>query len=200
MNNTKKITVTKFIAQYNKLEGKAKEVYLKDSLIKTYMNYLDKVAIAQTIITLSCVNQKNKKVEINSAKRYVLSIMFLINSYTNISVDFDKLYTDFDALNKNGLIERFMNNSIGFEIIPTKELTEFQMILDMTMNDFMTNKYESHNFFVELIEIIASALNGKIDSMIPFLENIAKTIENMNEPQRDNFNKKVIEIINKTTK
>lgn len=200
MNNTKKITVTKFIAQYNKLEGKAKEVYLKDSLIKTYMNYLDKVAIAQTIITLSCVNQKNKKVEINSAKRYVLSIMFLINSYTNISVDFDKLYTDFDALNKNGLIERFMNNSIGFEIIPTKELTEFQMILDMTMNDFMTNKYESHNFFVELVEIIASALNGKIDSMIPFLENIAKTIENMNEPQRDNFNKKVIEIINKTTK
>ncbi len=200
MNNTKKITVTKFIAQYNKLEGKAKEVYLKDSLIKTYMNYLDKVAIAQTIITLSCVNQKNKKVEINSAKRYVLSIMFLINSYTNISVDFDKLYTDFDALNKNGLIERFMNNSIGFEIIPTKELTEFQMILDMTMNDFMTNKYESHNFFVELVEIIASALNGKIDSMIPFLENIAKTIENMNEPQRDNFNKKVIEIINKTIK
>lgn len=200
MNNTKKITVTKFIAQYNKLEGKAKEVYLKDSLIKTYMNYLDKVTIAQTIITLSCVNQKNKKVEINSAKRYVLSIMFLINSYTNISVDFDKLYTDFDALNKNGLIERFMNNSIGFEIIPTKELTEFQMILDMTMNDFMTNKYESHNFFVELVEIIASALNGKIDSMIPFLENIAKTIENMNEPQRDNFNKKVIEIINKTIK
>lgn len=200
MNNTKKITVTKFIAQYNKLEGKAKEVYLKDSLIKTYMNYLDKVATVQTIITLSCINQKNKKIEISSAKRYVLSIMFLINSYTNISVNFDKLYEDFDALNKNGLIERFMNNPTGFEIIPTRELTEFQMILDMTMNDFMTNKYESHNFFIELTEIIASALNYKIDSIIPFLENISKTVENMDDNQKEKISKKVVEIINKTTK
>lgn len=181
MNNAKEITVTEFIAQYNKLEGKAKEIYLKSSLTKTYMNYLDKVSIAQTIVTLSCINQKNKTIEICSAKRYVLSVMFLINSYTNICIDFDKVYEDFDALNKNGLIELFMNNSTGFEIIPTKELAEFQMILDMTMNDFMTNKYESHNFFIELAEIITSALNDKMDSIIPFLENITKTTKNINK-------------------
>ncbi len=200
MNNIKKIAVIDFITQYNKLESKAKEEYLKKSLTKTYMNYLDKVSVAQTIVTLSCINQNNKKIELCSAKRYVLSVMFLINSYTNISVNFDKLYEDFDALNKNGLIERFMNNSTGIEIIPTKELKEFQMILDMTMNDFMTNKYESHNFFVELVEIIASALNSKIDSIVPFLENISKTAENMDDKQKEKFSKKVVEIINKTTK
>lgn len=191
-----KITVKEFVEKYNDgLSYSSKENFIKSNIeSKQYLPYLDKISIAETAIAISSKNEDTGLIHIRSAQRMILHLMLMINSYTNLEVNFSNIFEDYDLLNSNGLIEILLSmNEPKYEIIPVKEVAECNTILTMCANDYVTNKLESHNMLTELAGLITGVLESRLNSFSPIIDNISKELEKLSDEEKqsliDNFTK-----------
>lgn len=154
---SEKIKIKDFVDEYNNKAGeKFKESYLKDTIkITPYIPFLTKVALAESIIRASMF--KYKKVEdeetgemkrektddlnINSVTQALLFVRCVIENYTNLVVETEGFYEEYDMLVSSGILKQIMN------LIPEAELTEFRSILDMELKDILDN-YSNQNSYI----------------------------------------------------
>ena len=98
----------------------------------------------------------------NSAAKYMLYSLTLVDLYTTLEIDFKQSLELFEKINGEILDMIIMS-------IDERERKEFQMLLDFACDDLLVNEYEPHAFIREQVERFAS-LFGTI--IAPIIENI----------------------------
>ena len=164
-----KISVEAFLKQYSvaaKQKGSAMEDFMKKHIITDYIDYLTKDTMCTNIVTATTriKNGDRTILRIDSSAQFMLFIMNLINSYTDIEIEFKdtKFVKQYDALKKVGAIDDIV------QAIPKKEYSEFSTLLNMKMDDFRDNEYSItallHNF-KESFSLSEEIINSVIDEL-----------------------------------
>ena len=185
----KDFNVKDFVEEYEKQTNDTdKAKFIKTKLkCEKYMPYAEKLMIADNIIQSSSYKMENvdgvlnktDKIAINSPMRYILFVMTVVNKYTNIEVNFNGIMPEFDYLNQNSLIE------VIFEKIGEKEINEFNTVVDMVLNDFVSNKFEIKNYISDMF----SRVYNLAEKCIPLVDNIASKLEDMSEEDIERLSK-----------
>lgn len=169
------ITIDKLIDGYLKrTSSKMKEEYLKTVIkVKPYVSYGVKIFLADTIIKTSCL--KDGRVYIDSCKKYLLYIYALIDTYTNIEINRKEWMFQYDRLDNLGLIESIL------ALISEKERATFKTILDMKLDDLMTNRYGIYAYIDEQMDRAAKIVPELSKAFGPLIEKLSKQVETLDE-------------------
>ena len=179
----KNFKVIDFVNEYEKqISEPDKTKFLKTKLkVENYLPYSEKLVTAELIVKNSSYaivkNEENgaliktDRIKINSPMRYILFVMNVVSKYTNLEVNFKDVLPEYDALNKNCLIE------VVFAKIGDKEVGEFNTLVDMILNDFMSNEYQFKNFVSEKL----TQVNEMIRKATPHIDNIVNKLDNLTE-------------------
>ena len=187
----KDFNVKSFVEEYEKQLMDADKAKFLKSKLKTekYMPYADKLALAENIVKSSSYAmvkedgalKQTDRIALNSPMRYILFVMTVVDKYTNIEVNFQNIMPDFDALNFNSLIE------VIFEKIGDKEISEFNTLVEMVLNDFMANKYEFKNYISDTL----SRVVGLVERCAPLIDNITSKLDSMTEEDVEKLTNKL---------
>ena len=179
-------TIREFVKKYNLIAtDRLKEDYLKDNLhIKTYLPFLTKVTLADKLAKVTTLDKDTGNVNVKSDANYLLFCRTIIEYYTDLQVETEGFYEEYDLLNESGLLDKIM------QMIPEKEINEFKMICDMKKSDLLQNKYENHAFISEQVtrfgELIGTILKPALDKISEQLENLSdEDIENIKKTAND---------------
>ena len=177
----KDFNVKSFVEEYEKqMNDIEKGKFLKNNLkVEKYMPYAVKLQLAEHIVRSSSYAmikengelKQTDRIALNSPMRYILFVMTIVDKYTNIEVNFKNIMLDFDALNSNNLIE------VIFEKIGDKECGEFNTVVEMVLNDFMTNKFEFKNYISDALSKVYSLA----EKCLPLIDNITNKLDTMTE-------------------
>ena len=149
-----KISVDAFIREYGvaaKQKGTAMETFIKKHIVTEYVPYIDKDVICTRIIYATCYADKERKIiKFNTPIRQILFNMNLIDLYTDIEISFkdDETTKQYDKLMSCGAIYLLIN------AIPEAEHMEFSTLLDMKIDDLISNEYSITALLYNLKESI----------------------------------------------
>lgn len=174
-SETSTLSVAEFVDIYNKDVTKGKVNVAKAISIVPYITYEVKIALASTIVSRSGADESRPL--INSPMRYIYYVYTIINFYTNIKFDDERIFEDFNLLNRNGLIEYI------FSLIPQKEIEEFKTVLNMVQDDYVANNMTTSAFFYQLIDVVMKNLSDNIDPLIEAIKGISQTINSLDKDQ-----------------
>lgn len=176
----KEMKIKDFIERYNAIAtDRLKEDYLKDNLhIKTYLPFLTKVTLADKLAKVTNLDKDTGNVNVKSDVNYLLFCRMVVEQYTDLQVETEGFYEEYDLLNESGLLDKIM------QMIPEKEIAEFNTICDMKKSDLLQNKYENHAFIASQVERFGTLIGITLK---PVLEKISEQIENMSEEDVEKF-------------
>lgn len=153
-----------------------KKKYVKDNLNAiSYLNFNKKADMATRIISATCYEKDNEgnntgNIYMNSSARYLLFILSLIDSYTNIDVDFSHIIEEYDALEENNLLGLFIGDDNS--IISIDEYNKCQAILNMALDDMVQNNLSTHAFIQNQIERFGTLVGHIISPIIGAVNNM----------------------------
>ena len=172
-----------FIEKYNAIAtDRLKGDFLNDNLhIKTYLPFLTKVTLADKLARVTTLDKDTGNINIKSDVNYLLFCRMIIEQYTDLQVETEGFYDEYDLMNESGLLDKIM------QMIPEKEIKEFKMICDMKKDDVIFNQSTPKAFINQQIERVSTILGVTLK---PVLENISEQIENMSEEDVEKFTNK----------
>ena len=100
--------------------------------------------------------------EQNSAAKYMLYSLTLVDLYTDLEIDYKKCLEQFEKLNGE-ILDGIMS------AIDNRELKEFQMLLEFACDDLLVNEYELHSFIRSQVDRFGELIGNII---VPALENL----------------------------
>lgn len=200
--------IKEFVEKYNAIAtDRLKEDYLNDNLhIKTYLPFLRKDAIATVLVDRSTYkfesytkedgtigSKKTDEIKVNSVAQYLLFCRVVIENYTNLEVETDSFFEEYDALKQCGLLDRLMLGSENVpSMIPTDEIGELRMLTDMKQKDEIFNRTEIHNYITEQIDRFSNLAN--VISK-PIMDIIAERLENETDEESSNNTDDYLEVV-----
>lgn len=203
MKEVKKITIKEFVGGYTKCaSAQLQERFLKEKLVITpYVPFLTKDALAGKLVDISTYKyedytkedgtagrRKTDVVKVNSVIQYLLFCRLIIENYTNLTVETEGFFEEYDLLKSSGLLDRLMvSTETRASLIPMDEIAEVRAIIDMRVKDAFTNYSEIHNFISSQVERFGTLANITLK---PILDNIEDTLENMNDKDIEKFGNK----------
>lgn len=146
------------------------------------ISYSDKVDRASLIARHSYYTKEkdingveNEVFKQNSAAKYMLYSLTMVDLYTNIDIDYKQSIECFEKINGE-----ILDRIIG--AIDERERKEFRMLLDFACDDIITNEYEPHAFLRNQVnrfgELIGASLAPVLESVdMNKLEEIVKQIK-----------------------
>lgn len=167
MKETKKITIKEFCSEYVKRVPQMQESYIKDNLvIIPYVSFVKKDALADKLVNISTYEyedyekedgtvgrRKTDKIRVNSTVQYLFFCRLIIENYTNLTVETEGFFEEYDALKECGLLDKLMvSTETRPSLIPMDEIAEFRSLISMKQSDIMTNYCEPHNYVNSLVE------------------------------------------------
>ena len=194
--------IKEFTEKYSAIAtDRLKEDYLKDNLhIKTYLPFIEKDALAQSIIDATMYKfedytkedgtiwrRKTNHIQVNSTAQMLLFYRVIIENYTDLEVETEGFYEEYDALNESGVLFELTADFDGHpSLIPAKEISELRGMIDLKQRDTMTNQYEIHSYISNQIERIT-----EVGSVIlkPVLDKLATEVENMDDSKIEKLSK-----------
>ena len=111
--------IKEFCENYkNRATNKLKEDYLKENLkITTYLPFIKKDALAQNIVNATTYKFENytkedgtigrrrtNQIHVNSTTQMLLFYRVIIENYTDLEVETEGFYEEYDALNESGVL------------------------------------------------------------------------------------------------
>ena len=167
------ITVKEFVKNLaNRSSDDARRVYLEGTLaVKDYERYEVVCVICDQIIASSYFTVDGQ-FKLDSCKKYLMYVSALLNTYTNIKFDENDALSDFNLLQKYGLVDVI----IGY--IPEAQVAMFDSVLNMKSGDIMTNYYEPRTYVRELITKYAPSFHMLLDGFLEIAENAIEKIDN----------------------
>lgn len=181
------ITIKKFVEEYNKCDSdNAKERYIKNNLkIIPYLSFVTKSTLASKIMDISMYEyesfadkdetikrKKTGNIKADSVIQYLLFYRIVIENYTNLKIETEGFYEEYDLLNQANLIDKIMQQ------IPEKEIDELKTIIDMKKNDIMINVYDTHNYISRQINNFSTIISSTLK---PALDNISNELSNLDD-------------------
>lgn len=165
-----------FITLYKTKKDDDKELFIKEHIKDIYVPLEEKADYARAIVN-SCywVEDGNgeRRISIDSVAKYMCSCMAIVKLYTNIECQTGdgKMLEDFNTLNGLGILDLIIQN------VNQRELKEFNMVIEMTCNDFISNEYENHAYFSKQINRFGNLIGT---ALAPVIANIdSEKIEDM---------------------
>lgn len=167
MKDIKKIGIKEFCAEYIKRIPQMQENYIEDNLVITpYLPFVRKDALADILVKRSTYEYENytkedgtvgsrptDKIKVNSVVQYILFCRVIIENYTNLTVETEGFFEEYDALKECGLLDKLMiSTETRPSLIPMDEIAEFRSLISMKQSDIMTNYCEPHNYINSLVE------------------------------------------------
>ena len=167
-----KINVKKFVDGY--MKTKNKQQYLKKLTVVDYVGYERKMYLCQKIVDTTSYD-KEKNIKIDSPSRYLVFVYTLLSTYTNLDLHGDSMLDDFNTLNKCGLIDEIVG------LIKESEVKEFENVLSMTYEDFMTNHYGIRGMVTDFMGKINDIINGSQPELIDMVRGYLSTLNGDDE-------------------
>ena len=167
MKETKKITIKDFCDVYRNRASQMKDSYIKENLVITpYVPFIKKDALADKLVDISTYEYENytkedgtvgrrktNKIRVNSTVQYLLFCRLIIENYTNLTVDTEGFFEEYDALKECGLLDKLMVGCDDIQpLIPMSEIAELRTMIDMKTKDEIFNKTEVHNYVNSLVD------------------------------------------------
>ena len=200
--------IKEFCENYkNRATDKLKEDYLKENLkITTYLPFIKKDALAQNIVNATTYKFENyikedgttgrrrtNQIQVNSTAQMLLFYRVIIENYTNLEVETEGFYEEYDALNESGVLFELTADFEGHpSLIPAKEISELRGMVDLKQRDEMTNQYETHSFISNQVERFGTLIGVTLK---PVLEKFSEQIENMSDEDVEKFTNKVEKLL-----
>lgn len=184
-----KISIKNFVEGYSKCATQQlKNRYIKEKLeIVPYVPFVTKDALINNLLKITMFDKETGNVKVNSSAEYLLKTRIFIENYTNLTVETEGFYEEYDELKKSGLFDvLFIGNEITAPLIPIDEITEFNHLLDVKRNDVYTNHATPQAYINDKIERITTI--GSI-TLKPILEKISNEIENLDDSKIDKITK-----------
>lgn len=178
------IMVKDLVDKFNSMaSSKLKTEYLnKVIVVKPYIGYGTKLIYINKILDNSCYD-KDKNIHVDSCKRYLLYVQALIMAYTNIKIDVSDAIADYDRLESSGLLETILG------MIPEHELQSFDTMLQMKLDDLMTNNYDIHAYIDKKLKDFYPHLG---DSVSKFLGAAEEFLGKLDEKKIEQILKRVM--------
>ena len=172
--------IKNFVESYSNFATQnLKDDYLKDNLeITTYVPFVKKVTYAASLAQNTMIDKDTGNVRASSESNYLFFVRSIIELYTDLEIENNAFYDEYDLLNESGLLDKIM------QMIPEKEIAEFNTICDMKKSDLLQNKYENHAFIASQVERFGTLIGITLK---PVLEKISEQIENMSEEDVEKF-------------
>ena len=147
------------------LYQKNKMIDLKKILeIKEYISIAHKQKIAELVLD-ECITEQNGNLYINSLSRYILFTMAVISIHTNLEFAYEdegyNILDDFDALNKNHLLDKIIETF-------KDDYNACQIVLDMMTSD----KIKNHETLEKKIINLLSSMPETFDKFQEIFNNI----------------------------
>ena len=149
-----------------------REKLVKEHIKDDYVPYDKKADIAKAIAD-NCYwdkmktedGKEHKELHVDSVAKYMLTCISLVDLYTDIERQKGdgKMLEDFNTLNRSGILDYIIKN------IDKRELKEFNMVLQMTCEDIITNEYENHAFIAKQVNRFGDLISA---SLVPVLSQI----------------------------
>ena len=203
----KEMKIKEFCKEYLNRIDKLKSDYLKENLkITTYLPFIKKDALAQNIVNATTYKfedytkedgttgrRRTNQIQVNSTAQMLLFYRVIIENYTNLEVETEGFYEEYDALNESGVLFELTADFEGHpSLIPAREISELRGMIDLKQRDIMTNQYEIHSYISNQIERIT-----KVGSIVlkPVLDKLTTELENMDEKDIEKFTNKVEKLL-----
>lgn len=171
-----------FLKLYNvRKNAEEREALVKEHITNTHVSYTDKCDRAELIARSSYyVKEKDengveqKRFHQNSAAKYMLYSLTVVDMFTDIDVDFKNSVEFFEKINGEILDYIVLN-------VNERELNEFRMLLEFACDDLIANEYENHAFFKEQIDRFGKLVSVSIKPLLEDLDiqKIQEVIEKM---------------------
>ena len=185
--------IKEFCKEYSNRIDKLKGDYLKENLkITTYLPFIKKDALAQNIANAttykfedytkedgSTGRRRTNQIQVNSTAQMLLFYRVIIENYTDLEVETEGFYEEYDALNESGVLFELTADFEGHpSLIPAREISELRGMIDLKQRDTITNQYEIHSYISNQIERIT-----EVGSVVlkPVLDKLATELENMDD-------------------
>lgn len=190
-----KISIKNFVEGYLKCANQQlKDRYIKEKLeIISYVPFVTKDALINNLLKITMFDKETGNVKVNSSAEYLLKTRIFVENYTNLTVETDGFFEEYDELKKSGLFDiLFIGNgdTNTLPLIPIAEMAEFNHLLDVKRSDAYTNHVTPQAYISDKIERIATI--GSL-TLKPVLEKISNEIENLDETKID----KIVKVIDK---
>ncbi len=194
----KKISIKTFCKEYNnRATDSLKKQYIKDNLeITAYVPFITKDALINNLLNLTMIDKKSGNVKVNSSAEYLLMTRILIENYTNLTVETDGFYEEYDELKKSGLFNILLVGSDATDtapLIPYEEIVEFKHLLSIKKADYMANYSTPQAFISNQIERITTISSATLK---PVFDKIANELANMDDAKIE----KIIKVLDKGLK
>ena len=171
-----------FCEKYMNLSGKMQEQYWKDNIVvKKYISFLKKTSIAEQLVKITTINTKTGNIYLNSPANYLFFCRIVIELYTNLEVESEGFYEEYDILNSSGILDKIMQS------IPEKELKELKMLCDMAKEDLIFNNATPRAYIDQQVEKFTSTMSIALS---PMLDKIIAQLENLDDKDK----KKIIKM------
>lgn len=194
MKEIKKIAIKEFCTQYKSRVPQLQETYIKENLVITpYVPFVKKDALAEKLVDISTYvfedytkddgtisRRKTDKIRVNSTAQYLLFCRLVIENYTNLTVETEGFFEEYDALKECGLLDKLMISTETIpSLIPMDEIAELRSLISMKQSDIMTNYCEPHNYvnslverFGDIIDVLAKPIMNKAMEQMSKTENV----------------------------
>ena len=195
--------IKEFVSEYEKKVDVLKEQFLKENLIITpYIPFIKKDALADKLVDVSTYvfedytkedgtigRRKTDKIRVNSTAQYLLFCRLVIENYTNLTVETDGFYEEYDALKECGLLDKLMvSTETRPSLIPMDEIAELRALVNFKQSDAMTNYATPQAYISNQVERFSTLLSVALE---PVLTKISDTLENMDEKDIEKFGNKL---------
>ena len=185
-----------------------KAKYVKENLeIKEYVPFIEKCTAVERLINAtmyqhedyidttdgSTKRRRTNNVKVNSLSQYLLFCRTVIEKYTNLEVETEGFYEEYDELKRCGLLDKLMvGTETTLPLIPTSEIAELRSMLDMYRNDVITNYANPQSYIANQVERVSTILSVTLK---PVMDRIVTAIENMDEKDIEKLTNKVEKIM-----
>lgn len=186
------MTIKEFCEKYNNIANqKLKDDFIKSNVkITPYVPFVKKDALISNLLKATMIDKETGNVKVNSSAEYLLKTRIFVEQYTNLTVETDGFFEEYDELKKSGLFDiLFIGN--GAEdippMIPFAEMAEFNHLLEANKNDLLVNKYEIHSFITEQVDRFKALGEA---TLTPLMDVVSKKLDEIPKEDLD----KIVEI------
>ena len=166
--------IKEFVESYSNFATQnLKDNYLKNNLeITTYVPFVKKVTYAASLAQNTMIDKDTGNVRVSSESNYLFFVRSIIELYTDLEIENNAFYDEYDLLNESGLLDKIM------QMIPEREINEFKMICDMKKDDIIFNQSTPKAFVNQQIERITNIASVALK---PVLDKLTTELENMDD-------------------
>ena len=185
--------IKNFVESYSNFATQnLKDDYLKDNLeITTYVPFVKKVTYAASLAQNTMIDKDTGNVRVSSESNYLFFVRSIIELYTDLEIENNAFYDEYDLLNESGLLDEIM------QMIPEKEINEFKMICDMKKDDIIFNQSTPKAFVNQQIERITNIASVALK---PILDKLATELENIDDEKISKIEKSFDRLLKKINK